>query len=159
MKRRDGILKFKELARKNILDLKQKSRVRWAVDGDENSCFFHGLLNHNRRNNFIHGISKNGLWITNPLDIQTAARDFFKTKFSCLPFRCPSFICRNFKKLDQVQAAYLEVSFTLGELKKAVWDMGSDKAPGPYGFSFAFFKKYWEIIKGDLFLAAKYFES
>ncbi|GJR02100.1 RNA-directed DNA polymerase, eukaryota [Tanacetum coccineum] len=37
------------------------------------------------------------------------------------------------------------------EIKEAVWDCGSSKAPGPDGFSFAFVKKYWDIIQKDLY--------
>ncbi|GKB55750.1 putative RNA-directed DNA polymerase, eukaryota, reverse transcriptase zinc-binding domain protein [Tanacetum coccineum] len=36
------------------------------------------------------------------------------------------------------------------EIKEAVWDCGSSKAASPDGFSFAFVKKYWDIIKKDL---------
>nr|GEV54583.1 transposon TX1 uncharacterized [Tanacetum cinerariifolium] len=39
---------------------------------------------------------------------------------------------------------------TLDEVKNAVWDCGSSKAPGPDGFSFAFVKKYWDDIKVDI---------
>ncbi|GKA45481.1 RNA-directed DNA polymerase, eukaryota, reverse transcriptase zinc-binding domain protein [Tanacetum coccineum] len=45
---------------------------------------------------------------------------------------------------------YLERLVTHEEIKEAVWDCGSSKAPGPDGFSFAFVKKYWDIIKKDL---------
>ncbi|GJT95774.1 putative RNA-directed DNA polymerase, eukaryota, reverse transcriptase zinc-binding domain protein [Tanacetum coccineum] len=46
---------------------------------------------------------------------------------------------------------YLERLVTHEEIKEAVWDCGSSKAPGPDGFSFAFVKKYWDIIKKDLY--------
>nr|GEX04653.1 RNA-directed DNA polymerase, eukaryota, reverse transcriptase zinc-binding domain protein [Tanacetum cinerariifolium] len=36
------------------------------------------------------------------------------------------------------------------EIRKAVWDCGSDKAPGPDGFSFQFLKWYWDLFKTDL---------
>ncbi|XP_071688860.1 uncharacterized protein [Rutidosis leptorrhynchoides] len=32
----------------------------------------------------------------------------------------------------------------------AVWEYGSDKAPGPDGFNFAFIKKYWDILKDEV---------
>ncbi|GJZ09288.1 putative RNA-directed DNA polymerase, eukaryota, reverse transcriptase zinc-binding domain protein, partial [Tanacetum coccineum] len=38
----------------------------------------------------------------------------------------------------------LETPVSLDEVKKAVWDYGSFKAPGPDGFSFAFVKIYWD---------------
>ncbi|GJR01642.1 RNA-directed DNA polymerase, eukaryota, reverse transcriptase zinc-binding domain protein [Tanacetum coccineum] len=46
---------------------------------------------------------------------------------------------------------YLERLVTLEEIKEAVLDCRSSKAPGPNGFSFAFVKKYWDIIQKDMF--------
>lgn len=34
-------------------------------------------------------------------------------------------------------------------IKEALFHIGYDKAPGPDGFTAAFFKNNWEIIKGD----------
>ena len=45
------------------------------------------------------------------------------------------------------------------EIRRAVWDIGTEKAPGPDGFSFAFLKAFWDVIKGDILLAVKHFES
>nr|GEV78255.1 transposon TX1 uncharacterized [Tanacetum cinerariifolium] len=36
------------------------------------------------------------------------------------------------------------------EIKRAVWDCGSDKSPGPDGITFEFFKKFWTIVGGDV---------
>nr|GEZ77507.1 RNA-directed DNA polymerase, eukaryota, reverse transcriptase zinc-binding domain protein [Tanacetum cinerariifolium] len=38
----------------NSLDLMQKARVKWEVEGDENSKFFHGLINSKRESQSIH---------------------------------------------------------------------------------------------------------
>ncbi|GKD35485.1 RNA-directed DNA polymerase, eukaryota, reverse transcriptase zinc-binding domain protein [Tanacetum coccineum] len=56
----------------------------------------------------------------------------------------------NSKKIDNTDQDYLERLVALEEIKEAVWDCGSSKAPGPDGFSFAFVKKYWDIIQKDL---------
>jgi hypothetical protein len=53
----------------------------------------------------------------------------------------------------------LEVPFTLEEVKAAVFDMPTDKAPGPDGFSGVFFRTSWDIIKGDMMLAVNKFHS
>lgn len=51
---------------------------------------------------------------------------------------------------DGVNLSYLERPFTLEEVKKAVFDLGSDKAPGPDGFPMMFFKTFWEIVKVEV---------
>ncbi|PWA41568.1 RNA-directed DNA polymerase, eukaryota, Reverse transcriptase zinc-binding domain protein [Artemisia annua] len=38
-----------ELETKNIQDLQQKSRCRWALNGDENTAFFMGARNFTRK--------------------------------------------------------------------------------------------------------------
>ncbi|GJR20209.1 putative RNA-directed DNA polymerase, eukaryota, reverse transcriptase zinc-binding domain protein [Tanacetum coccineum] len=54
----------------------------------------------------------------------------------------------------------LEVDVSMDEVKAAVWDCGSDKAPGPDGFSFAFVKKFWNILKHDILeFVTMFFES
>ena len=44
----------------------------------------------------------------------------------------------------------LEVTFCAEEIKKAVWDCGSDRASGPDGFSFAFIKQFWYLLEPDI---------
>nr|GEV32138.1 RNA-directed DNA polymerase, eukaryota, reverse transcriptase zinc-binding domain protein [Tanacetum cinerariifolium] len=43
------------------------------------------------------------------------------------------------------------MSKTVDKVKNAVWECGSNKAPGPDGFSFVFIKKYWDLMKMDIF--------
>ncbi|GKB92738.1 RNA-directed DNA polymerase, eukaryota [Tanacetum coccineum] len=44
-------------------------------------------------------------------------------------------------KLDNVQQADLESNVTSDEIKRAVWDCGVDKSPGPDGFTFGFYRR------------------
>ncbi|GKA04878.1 hypothetical protein Tco_0683998 [Tanacetum coccineum] len=111
------------------MDIIQKAHVKWDIEGDENSKFFHGLINQKRRNQMINGIMVEGNWITNPCLIKDAFLQFYKRKFQA----------------QDSQTGYLE------EIKEAVWDCGSSKAPGPDGYSFAFVKKYWGTIQKDLY--------
>ncbi|XP_022030504.1 uncharacterized protein LOC110931417 [Helianthus annuus] len=48
------------------LDIKQKSRCRWAVEGEENMSFFHRLINNHRKKNGILGLNVGGHWTSNP---------------------------------------------------------------------------------------------
>nr|GEW33459.1 RNA-directed DNA polymerase, eukaryota, reverse transcriptase zinc-binding domain protein [Tanacetum cinerariifolium] len=51
----------------------------------------------------------------------------------------------------------LEAVVSSDEIKKAIWDYGSDKTPGPDGFTLDFFKKYWSIVGNDVILTVKEF--
>lgn len=44
----------------------------------------------------------------------------------------------------------LEASFSLDEVKNAVWSCGNDKAPGLDGFTFKFLKEFWNLLKDDI---------
>ncbi|GKC96165.1 RNA-directed DNA polymerase, eukaryota [Tanacetum coccineum] len=51
---------------KEASDLAQKAKVKWALEGDENTSFFHGSLKKKRCESAIKGILKNGVWIDDP---------------------------------------------------------------------------------------------
>ncbi|XP_071718682.1 uncharacterized protein [Rutidosis leptorrhynchoides] len=63
-------------------DVVQKARVKWDIEGDENSRVFHGLINHRLNNQMIKGITINGDWMTDPLVVKDVFLEFFKAKFS-----------------------------------------------------------------------------
>ncbi|PWA37461.1 RNA-directed DNA polymerase, eukaryota, Reverse transcriptase zinc-binding domain protein [Artemisia annua] len=46
---------------------------------------------------------------------------------------------------------------TKEEIKRAVWDCGTDKSPGPDGFTFGFYRRYWGILEKDVVDAVSYF--
>nr|GEV68876.1 hypothetical protein [Tanacetum cinerariifolium] len=47
-------------------DFIQKSKVKWAIEGDENSKFSHGLINLKQSQLAIRGVFIDGLWCTDP---------------------------------------------------------------------------------------------
>lgn len=71
-----------ELEEADIHDLKQKAKVRWTLEGDENTRFLHGMVQSKYRKVNIHWIKINGLWVSKPSKIKDAAFHFFKEKFS-----------------------------------------------------------------------------
>ncbi|GKB68891.1 RNA-directed DNA polymerase, eukaryota, reverse transcriptase zinc-binding domain protein [Tanacetum coccineum] len=59
--------------------------------------------------------------------------------------------------LNSMQQLDLEAEVSNEEIKKAVWDCGVDKSPGPDGFTFGFYKRFWSLIEKDVLAAVKYF--
>nr|GEV20284.1 RNA-directed DNA polymerase, eukaryota [Tanacetum cinerariifolium] len=51
----------------------------------------------------------------------------------------------------------LEKPVTTEEIRKAVWGCGENKSPGPDGFSFEFFCKFWNIIGPNMCVAVEWF--
>ncbi|GJQ97241.1 putative RNA-directed DNA polymerase, eukaryota, reverse transcriptase zinc-binding domain protein [Tanacetum coccineum] len=62
------IYEIEKLDSLDSMDLLQKAHIKWDVKGDENSKFFHGLINQKRRNQMINGLMMDGTWITDPKD-------------------------------------------------------------------------------------------
>ncbi|PWA74341.1 RNA-directed DNA polymerase, eukaryota [Artemisia annua] len=72
---------LKEASVKKAMDLKQRSRIRWAIDGDENSSFFYGIVNGKKASNNIPGLSINGVWVSKPSLVKKEIYNFFGCKF------------------------------------------------------------------------------
>lgn len=45
---------------------------------------------------------------------------------------------------------WLEREFEKKEVRKAIFELRGDKAPGPDGLPMAFFQHLWEDMRGDL---------
>ncbi|GJS28073.1 RNA-directed DNA polymerase, eukaryota [Tanacetum coccineum] len=60
-------------------------------------------------------------------------------------------------KLTHDQVADLERGVSREEIRRAVWDCGENKYPGPDGFTFEFFRKYWNCIGPDFCVAVEHF--
>nr|GEU90455.1 RNA-directed DNA polymerase, eukaryota, reverse transcriptase zinc-binding domain protein [Tanacetum cinerariifolium] len=51
----------------------------------------------------------------------------------------------------------LERHVSHDEIKRAVWDCGDNKSLGPDGFTFEFFKTYWDFVGQDFCAAVEHF--
>ncbi|GJU35852.1 hypothetical protein Tco_1184206 [Tanacetum coccineum] len=121
------------------MELAQKAKIKWAIEGDENSKFFHGTLNKKRNILNIRGIMVDGIWVDNPKSVKREFLDHFSKRF-CKPDDMRATLTMEFpNRLHPDQSRDLEMSVSNEEIKKAVWECGTDKAPGPDGFTFGFF--------------------
>ncbi|GJT29755.1 putative RNA-directed DNA polymerase, eukaryota, reverse transcriptase zinc-binding domain protein [Tanacetum coccineum] len=132
-------------------DLIQKARIKWDLEGDENTKFFHSLVNKKRRSNLIHGIMHEGSWVSEPHQVKEAFLNFFKGKFQENDNMVNFPSITNASGLCSFDRDLLENDISLVKIKTAVWNCGSNKAPDPDGFSFAFVKRFWDILKLDIF--------
>nr|GEY58685.1 RNA-directed DNA polymerase, eukaryota [Tanacetum cinerariifolium] len=140
-----------------LIEMAQKAKIKWSIEGDENSRYFHGLINKKRSLLIIRGVLVEGRWIDNPKDVKMEFYKHFSERFG-KPGNSRDTIQMGYPRtLSLDQQLELENEVSNEEVKKAVWDCGTDKAPGPDGFTLEFYRKFWYLIEGDVCVAVKYF--
>ncbi|GKC32087.1 hypothetical protein Tco_1039381, partial [Tanacetum coccineum] len=148
---------LQDLEKLEMSEIAQKVKINWSIEGDENSRFFHGMLNKKRNQHAIRGILTEGIWIQDPNSVKNEFLSHFKERFDS---PCSSRLMLDVvfpNRLNAKQNLDLERNVSNEEIKRAVWDCGIDKSPGPDGFTFGFYRRYWDTIKKDVVNAVHYF--
>nr|GEV35062.1 RNA-directed DNA polymerase, eukaryota, reverse transcriptase zinc-binding domain protein [Tanacetum cinerariifolium] len=105
----------------------------------------------------VRGIKSNGQWVEEPMAVKQTFLNHFSKTFSKVTSILYSARSNRFKMVSQHHLEILESEVSLEEIKEVVWDCGSDKSPGPDGFTFGFIKRYWNTMKNDIFVAISEF--
>ncbi|XP_074303032.1 uncharacterized protein LOC141637455 [Silene latifolia] len=121
--------------------LEQKAKVDWTAMGDDNTHYFHSQLKHRRAQNkqafieYYNGL----LGSSNSVDAV-----------------CESVIAVG-PILNAAHHEILNAEVSNDEIRKAMFDIGGNKAPGPDGFNSQFYKDTWEITGESVIKAVKDF--
>ncbi|GKC49590.1 RNA-directed DNA polymerase, eukaryota, partial [Tanacetum coccineum] len=150
LNRRESIKILGDINRREASDFAQKSRIKWALEGDKNSSFFHGSVKRKRRQLAITGILKNGDWIEDPNIVKFEFFLHFHSRFLPLNGHSTSLNIELPNHLITAQCDFLEHQCTREEIKKVVWDCGGDRASGPNGFTFNLITSFWDLLEADV---------
>ncbi|GKA94314.1 hypothetical protein Tco_0816352 [Tanacetum coccineum] len=149
-KRMDVIKSLQELDKLDTMEMAQKTKIKWAIKGDENSKYYHGILNKRRNKLAIRGILTEGRWIKDPISVKNKFYSHFANRFD----KPPSYKLHSDtdfpNKLTIEQQSDLETNITREEIKKKVWGCGVDKSLGPDGFTFGFYRRYWSFMESNV---------
>nr|GEZ60241.1 RNA-directed DNA polymerase, eukaryota, reverse transcriptase zinc-binding domain protein [Tanacetum cinerariifolium] len=105
----------------------------------------------------IRGVLVNGIWMESPSLVKNEFFDHFKNRFE-QPLQNRIQLERDFlNRITTDQNEDLEREVSKEEIKRAVWDYGIDKAPGLDGFTFGFYRRYWNLIESDVVNDVKWF--
>ncbi|CAN1178605.1 Transposon TX1 uncharacterized 149 kDa protein [Linum perenne] len=141
-----------ELWRKEERFWKQRARINWLNFGDRNTKFFHAAtVQRKLRNAIVKLKEENGDWIVDQQAIESHVCDFFRNLFTQRrdeniqneEWDLPKVVTRNMN--DE-----LCKPISNDEVRKAVFQMGANKSPGPDRFPGTFFRKFWNIIGEQL---------
>ncbi|RVW38145.1 hypothetical protein CK203_091289 [Vitis vinifera] len=129
---------------------RQKSRALWLKEGDSNTKFFHRMANARRRENFISSLTVMGIRLSKEEELKEWIGSYFKSMFEDPIVRRPEVESGLFNTLDSLDNDILEMQFSIEEVLRALSDLGGDKAPGPNGFTLAFWKTCWPVVRGEV---------
>ncbi|GJR30236.1 hypothetical protein Tco_1106468 [Tanacetum coccineum] len=122
-RRMEVIKSIQYLDKIHVMDLAQKAKVKWAIEGDENSRYFHGVLNKKRSQSNIRGIMVDGKWQDNPKVVKSEFFLHFRKRFE-KPSANRILIDMNFPKTISIdQQTELEGAVSKEEVKKAGVDV------------------------------------
>ncbi|KAJ4776940.1 hypothetical protein LUZ62_061197 [Rhynchospora pubera] len=132
----------------------QRSRIRWAVEGDNNTAFFHATVASRRRRNSIHAILGEGDdIITDRTMVRRAFVEHYKNIFisaheastgspafsfafvSCLP------------ELNPSERELLGIQPTEQEITAALFAIHPDRASGLDGMNGRLVQRQWEFFR------------
>nr|GEX03168.1 RNA-directed DNA polymerase, eukaryota [Tanacetum cinerariifolium] len=99
-RRRDAIRVLNDVDKLDSIDIAQKARVRWALEGDENTSFFHGV-------------------------VKKGGDNLLLKVFSLMAIGWKILIVSNESSMI-ILREFLKHPFTSDEIKWAVWDCGGD---------------------------------
>lgn len=128
---------------------KQKSRITWLKEGEQNTRFFHTFILIRRRRNNIARIKIDGEnWCEDQRLLKAKAREFYLQLYTAEPCGPCSVDDWNIPTLTHRDKIWLKRPVSALEVKDAIFQMGALKVPEPDGFphaSFINFGMYWEI--------------
>nr|GEU38334.1 hypothetical protein [Tanacetum cinerariifolium] len=148
--RREVVRLIQEVEKVDAMEVAQKTKFKWSIKGDENSKYYHGVLNKKRGRLTIREILVDGIWMESPHLVKHKFFKHFKNRFETFN-KSRILLERDFVKNISLELNDdLEREVSNEEIKKAVWDCGIDKAPGPDGFTFGFYRRPISFI-GSLY--------
>nr|XP_029145701.1 uncharacterized protein LOC114924634 [Arachis hypogaea] len=139
----DEIKKMDDLAGDGVYDGTMEARRRPLVS----------FSSARRRNNRIDALVISGRLVRNQARIKSAIRYFYKNLYHQEASPLVGIRDGLVNKIQKEDTADLERMPSADEIKKAVWDCESSKAPGCDGYNMNFIKKCWGEI-GTEFTAA-----
>ncbi|GKV29211.1 hypothetical protein SLEP1_g38157 [Rubroshorea leprosula] len=149
-RKRDLLLNLWENIQKKEEMARQKSRMTWMKEGDANTSFFHRCIKSRWRRNEINSLMVNGKTLHEVEELKQGVTKYYKNLFTAEDWKRPIMEGVHFNKISETEKDLLTEPFLEAEVKAAVWNCDSDKAPGPDGLSFGFLKAEWEVVKKDI---------
>nr|GEU83485.1 hypothetical protein [Tanacetum cinerariifolium] len=152
---KEAELNFLKPYRADFIDdksfLRQKSKFVWLKEGDINSKYLRNVIRGRLNKGRISMVENmNGIqYVGNEVNNQFVSY-FYNVLGKCSGVEHINELDSLFTNvLSQSDAIHMVRDVSDKEVKKALFDINSNKAPGPDGFSSKFFKASWDVVGAD----------
>ena len=135
--------------------LQQRAKMEWMKGGDQCSrVFFRKIAQRRTATRILQINDSQGITITEPNAVIHEFISYYQSllggdrrqRVMDLRFLRPW--ARHI--ITTEEAGHLLEPFSAEDIKKAVFDIGEDKAPGPDGYSSGFYKKAWPVVGQEI---------
>nr|GEW98108.1 RNA-directed DNA polymerase, eukaryota [Tanacetum cinerariifolium] len=83
-RRSDVVRILQDIEKTEAMKVAQKAKIKWAVEGDENSKYYHGVINKKRNNLAIRGVLVDGNRVESPQLVKNEFYAHFKQRLKKL---------------------------------------------------------------------------
>ena len=135
---------------------KQKSRIQWLQEGDQNTKFFHGVMAARQNRNTIRSLTdSDGNKLTEHSQISNEAINFFQhligTKDEQVRGCSKDLLAEILPDSMSNEAGHeLIRPVTPEEVKASMFAIDGGKSLGPDGYTSLFFKAAWPVVGDDV---------
>ncbi|XP_071728479.1 uncharacterized protein [Rutidosis leptorrhynchoides] len=139
---------YEEAKHDEFLILQQKTKIKWLSEGDKNTEYFHKVLKSRKQKARVESICNEDNTRFYGDEVADQFVSHFKNFLGKVDSVTPIEDMGNIFSvtLDSNEANAMVVEISNSEIKDAIFDIDSEKAAGPYGYTSNFFKKKHGIL-------------
>lgn len=152
MKKKELALFVENLLEQDTIYWAQRGKVSWLRRGDRNTTFFQHFALARRKRNLIKKLKEDsGSWVEGNEGFKHLTRDYFSSLFTSGSGDIDLGLLNSVKpSVTSYMNDILLAEYTREEVRKALFQIGDLKAPGPDGLHVIFFKRFWHIVGDEL---------
>jgi hypothetical protein len=129
---------LKKVVREDRLKWMQRCKEKNLLEGDDNTKYYHAKANGRKRKNMIYSLDQEEGEIKGQSDLMKYITNFYKQLFGPPPENDFTLNLEGIAMLSEAEKERLIRPIEMEELKKVVFGMENNKAPGPDGFPVEF---------------------